>query len=135
MRRILRYGLLLVVGLTFVQPADAGLYPTDEKIPFPVRADGTAGELSFGFDPPGQLNLLLDRLADLGDINPSRKAPNPVRKEALDRIGKRSADPAVTRDPGQLAGLAADLIRTRQADKAVNLLAPHSRGRVGLPWL
>jgi thioredoxin-like negative regulator of GroEL len=104
------------------------VYPADEKVPFPIRPDGTAGELSFGFDPPGQLNLLLDRLADIGDLNPNRKAANPARQEALARIKQRQADPATLRDPAKLAGLAADLIRTRQTDAAVKLLAPHRRG-------
>jgi tetratricopeptide (TPR) repeat protein len=127
--RVNRCFLVLAANLLFVPFVGAGLYPTDEKIPFSVRNDGNAAELSFGFDPPGQFNLLMDRLADLGDINPNRKVANPVRQEALNRIAKKQSDPNVARDPEQLAGLAADLIRTRQVDVAVNLLAPHSRSR------
>lgn len=129
MHRALGFGLAILTGLAVVRPAAGGLYPTDEKVPFRVRGDGTAEELSFGFDPAGQFNLLMDRLADIG--NPLRRlAENPPRAEVLARIARLRADPATARDPGRLAGLAADLIRTRQAEAAVNLLAPLSRERV-----
>jgi len=129
-RRAVLSGLTVLVGLIVTRPATAGIYPTDEKVPFPVRADGTAEELTFGFDPVGRFNLLMDRLGDVGDINPNRKAPNPARAEVLARIARLKADPGTAHDPGKLAGLAADLIRARQPDAAVNLLAPRSHDRV-----
>jgi hypothetical protein len=131
--------LVLFAGFASARPVAAGLYPADEKMPFQVRADGTAEELSFGFDPVGQFNLLMDRLGDLGDVNPNRRAPNPARNELFARIARAKADTATFRDPTRLAGLAADMLRTRQtndrartlqADLVLNVLAPHARDRV-----
>ena len=108
-----------IVGLLLATvPAAGGVYGPDERILITVRPDGTAEELSFGFDPPGRFNLALDRLADMCDLNPKR-TNNKQRDDVLARIAAHRGDPTT----------AADLLRTRQADAVINLIAPKARGR------
>jgi hypothetical protein len=118
-------GFLALTATLSGRYATAGIYPADEKMPFAIRRDGTAQELSYGLDQPGQFNFLISRLAEIG--NPKGE-PGPKRKEVLDRIARLKARQSLT--PAETAGLAADLFRTRQADAALNLLTPRTRDRV-----
>lgn len=95
-------------------------------MPFPIRQDGTAEPLTYGFDPPGQMNFLISYLADMGKPTGD---PGPKRKEALARIQALQARPASSLSPAEVAGLAADLFRTRQVEEAINLLTPRTRDR------
>lgn len=106
--------LTLFTGLTAV----AGTYPPLEKCPFEIRPDGKAAPLSFSVDPPGSFNLKMSTLADYADVNPARMR-NPDR-DAL------KAAVAAEKDP---ASKAAGLLRLRENDAALNLLAPLARGR------
>jgi hypothetical protein len=124
-RPVLKLGLLVLLAAAPSRPAVAGMYPTDEKVPFAVRPDGTAQELSYGLEQPGQFNFLISRLAEVG--KPTGE-PGPKRKEVLDRIAQLRTKPSLT--PAETAGLAADLFRTRQVDAALNLLTPRTRDRV-----
>lgn len=116
----------LVCLFALISPLRAGLYPLEEKMPFPIRQDGTAEPLTYGFDPPGQMNFLISYLADMGKPTGD---PGPKRKEALARIQALQARPASSLSPAEVAGLAADLFRTRQVEEAINLLTPRTRDR------
>jgi tetratricopeptide (TPR) repeat protein len=114
----MKMGIAGTAPLVFAAVALAGTYPSGEKCPFEISPDGAALPLSFGTDSPGVFNLKMARLADLGDLNPAR-ANNPDRAALLKAV-------PVEKDP---AAQAANWLRLRNFDAALNRLAPLARGR------
>ncbi|MGL4423091.1 MAG: hypothetical protein ACRCZF_20675 [Gemmataceae bacterium] len=110
------FALLLVFLLA--SPTLAGVYGPEEKLRISVSPEGVAKPLRFGFDPPGEMNLWIDRYADIADPNPARTNNKP-RQEALARLAAKPTDPQS----------AAEFLRTRQYDLALNLLGPRARSR------
>lgn len=118
-RSRLAFVLALVALAAAASPTRAGLYSPDEPCPFEIRPDGSAKELSFGTTDPGEFRIRYTVLLNALDANPNR-TDNPDRKKYLDRVATRKAMPALS--PAELAGLAADELRVRQADDALNRL-------------
>jgi hypothetical protein len=108
----------LLIGLSLTTAAHAGHYPANEKSAFEIRPDGTAAPLSFGTDNPGVFNLKMAKLADFGDLNPARK--NNADRDALKLAVEKEQDPTFQ---------AADYLRLRNFDAALNRLAPLARSR------
>ncbi len=104
----------------------AGLYSPAEPCPFEVRPDGTAKELTYGTATAGEFRIRYTVLLNAGDVNPAR-TENADRKKYLDRIAASRQRRDLT--PAELAGLAADLLRVRDTEAALDLLAPRSRDR------
>jgi tetratricopeptide (TPR) repeat protein len=97
----------------------AGLYSPDEPCPFEVQPDGTAKELTFGTAEAGAFRIRYTVLLNALDANPAR-TENPDRQKYLDRIARLRATPTLS--PAELAGLAADELRVRRPDEALNRL-------------
>lgn len=95
----------------------AGFYNVNEPCPFRIKADGTAEELSFFEDESGVFPLDYARMGNLGNL---RRA-SPERSKVLIRILESKNRPGKP-DAKAIASDAADLIRTRQYDLALNLL-------------
>lgn len=98
----------------------------NEKMPFLFR-EGVAQPLDFGTRNEGEFPTRFAVLTNLLDSNPKRTS-NPDRKFLLDRI-QLFGVPQIGPSPLAVASHAADLIRTGQPDKAINVLQPLSRGR------
>ncbi len=98
---------------TGCQNAHAGLYSPDEPCRFKIEPDGTAAELSYATDRSGVFPLEMAILGNIGD--PRRTTPE--RTTVLKRLESN----------GNIVSRSADLIRTRQYDAALNLLAPQAR--------
>lgn len=106
-------------------PSTSNFLP-DEKLPFQIR-EGIAQPLAFGTHNDGEFPSRFAVMTNLLDSNPKRTS-NPDRKTLLDRIQKVEVE-QVKLGPLAEASHAADLIRTGQPDKAINVLQPLSRGR------
>lgn len=104
-------GILILTG----HSARAGLYGPGEVSPFDANGEGVE-ELSFNSDGTGRFPLTYARVGNIAD---SRRS-TPERSEHLKRI-QETTQPPVAR--------AADLIRTRQFDAAIQLLKPMTTGR------
>jgi hypothetical protein len=111
---------------TAKSPSTSNFLP-DEKLPFQIR-EGIAQPLAFGTHNDGEFPSRFAVLTNLLDSNPKRTS-NPDRQTLLDRIRQfetlRDGQPK----PNVFASHAADLIRTGQPDKAINVLQTLSRGR------
>lgn len=115
----LAFVLAIVAHIASAPHTWAGLYSPDEPCPFEIQPDGTAKELGFGTTDPGEFRMRYTVLLNAQDVNPERK-DNPDRQRYLGRITTMKAKPTLS--PAELAGLAADELRVRQADHALNRL-------------
>ena len=106
-------------------PSTSNFLP-DEKLPFQIR-EGIAQPLAFGTHNDGEFPSRFAVLTNLLDSNPKRTS-NPDRKILLDWIQIFEMKTVVP-SPHDVAYHAANLIRTGQPDKAINVLQPLSRGR------
>lgn len=123
-----RFAFVLAIVALAAAPAVAGLYSPAEPCPFQIGPDGTAAELSFGTLTAGEFRLRYTTLLNAADANPAR-TDNSDRKAYLARIADLEPR-AKSLPPGELAGLAADLYRVGEADRAYKLLAPLRNDRV-----
>ena len=106
----------------------AGFYSPTEPLPFHIRPDGTAEELSFGKDSDGEFPRRLAILANEADSNPAR-ANNHDRTVLLERIAANAVKSPSNTVEEKIAA-AADLFRVDRVEEAMKLLEPLSRERV-----
>lgn len=129
----MRYSLPILVSvivLLFTGNGFAGPYNPAESMPFTMRPDGSAQELTWNSDGSGQFPQLFSALTNALDDR-QRADNNPDRQKVLDRIAaERKMGDAAEWTPARLSGLAADYLRIGKPDEALNLLAPRSRDRV-----
>lgn len=106
--------------------APASTFLPNEKNPFRIE-NGVAQPLDFGTKNDGEFAARFAVMTNLLDANPKR-TNNPDRQAVLTAIGQPMSRTDVF-SSAVSATLAANLIRTGQPDKAINLLQPLSRGR------
>src|SRR5438046_367661 len=123
--RATAYLVIAILAVATICPvARAGLYNSAEKCPFKIKPDGTAEELSYFPDGTGVFPLDYAYYGNVGD-NRLRKtfgeaAPKLNAEHAA--VLARIATPLNNPTPAETASRAADLMRTRQYDAAINLL-------------
>ncbi len=118
---------LLLVG-ALATAARAGLYTPEEPFPFRMRPDGLPEAIEH------QPTFLLEFDKRYNAANPTVPLVDPGTQKETQRglLMRRIAElqpRARSLPPAELAGLAANLLRIGKASDALNLLAPHARGR------
>lgn len=121
--------LVALCVVTTASAAHASLHTPEEPTKFTIRPDGTAEALAHDFHK----NLFVDRLNVANPTIPQTFTENgkvieTFRGLVLRRIAELQPR-AKTLPPAELAGLAANLLRAGKASEALQLLAPHARGR------
>lgn len=131
---MIRTSAILVVSFLAV-PAAASLHQPDEPMTVPVKPDGVGEPLPFE-----EFRSRMVTLANSGDPRPNAEGkPNRDRVRVLDRVHAFAGKPKPS--AGELAAHAVDLLHLGNTDprpgdpglyvdKALNLLAPHTRDRV-----